>query len=1048
MKKILRLFIVCSLLLSVISANCHISVNGAEELLVCTQTSEELAISNSVLIDINASCIVVSGARRYINYNNPKETPELIDGSLYLPARTLSLALGCYYENLPDKTYILFRNDELGKELYFSSQGSYQQSEMGSKLPIDFRGIYKNGDVYLPVRGVAELLGKTVNYKDGIVIIDDKASADALMENNLFTYVKSLFDGFEPEQGQGRVYHVAQTDAAKDYNPGTEAKPFKTLAKACAVATAGDTVIIHKGVYREELAPKESGTPTNPIVFKAANDGSVVISATEVVDSFTQEGSFAVASIPKNLGTGKNQVFYNGEGIAEGRYPDNASQGDMADVDEALPSLFPITGDLRVSAENSSKVVSDTLLKETETDYWKDAIFVSVHGKAYTVSTARVASSVEGELTLTDTSHNYWHSVSESDVWNYGYLTCHINAVNEPGEWTVKDNKLYIIPPEGETAASLSVEMKARQATINLSGKKFIQVVGINSFGGSAILKDSEMCVINDVDMKYISHYTYSDDQRNGYIDDASVRTEDSAPQKGEVGVYISGRDNAVIHSSFDTGAAAGLYLAGLYSYIDDNIISNCGYMGSYVSGITVYNEPWEDKLIAKGGCSVYNNTVYNSGRYLFMIQGMSEGTPFLPIEVAYNDFHDGGLYSTDVGNIYAYGINAATSKRVSKVHNNYVYSTASKSNPMGFGIYCDGGSNGIDCYNNLIFTTKQGTIFTHGYAYKNKNQSTCTLNSNAQLKGNISGGVAALTAENFPKNKPFYAGALQNMTDYTANYTKDDEKVYYLSATEGTKSGSITNTDDGGIVFGNTSAELTFNDVEITGTRNNLRFYFGGDKSKTDILSVTVQDSANTDIYELPLNTKAKDLYKMDMADLALDVDKGVYDVKLKVTTTRGTPHLYGMSVTSDGKNINAGRDGANVLAVDYSHIYKIGSMADLFISPTYEKNGYSYLINTYSGSTVLYKNVVVENDVNTLNIAVAQKTEHNPISMEFRIGSPDAEPIATYTVEQSTWDDRTVRQVALESTLPQGTYNIYVKFTSQSSATTNFHSFGFSQN
>jgi len=1023
-----------------------INVTATYEDAYCEQTAEEKAISNTVLIDRNASSIIVSGGRRYINYDNPKEIPEIIDGSIYLPARTLSLALGCYYESLPDKNYILIRNDEMGKELYFSSGGSYEQDEMGDKKAIDFKLVYKNGNAYAPVRWIAEKLGKTVNYKDGVAIIDDKTAADALLEDSLFAYIKSLFAGFTPDTRRGNVYHVAQGESASADNPGTELEPL-TLSAACSKAQAGDTVIIHKGIYREVLKPLNDGTETNPIVFKAAEGEEVVLSATEVIDNFAQEGDFAVATIPKDLGDGKNQVFYKNECLAEGRYPDNAPMGHLSDVEEPLSSLFPSQGDLKVSTENNKVVVSESLLLEDEPDYWKGATFVTVHGKAYSVATAKVESSEKGKLNLTKTSNYFWQDALEENAWNYGYLTGHINAVNLPGEWTVKDNKLYIVPPSEETAQSLSVEIKARQLTIDLGERKFVHIVGVESFGGSARLYNSEMCVLNDLDMKYISHYTYSDDQRNGYIDGYLNRVADAPPARGEVGVYIGGRDNAVIHSRFDHSAGAGIYMTGLYGYIDDNIISNCGYMGSYVSGITVYNEPWRDINAAKGGFSIYNNTVYNSGRYLFILQSIPEGVPYLPFEVAYNDFHDGSLHTMDTGNVYAYGVNAATENKVSKIHGNYVYTTSSQFNPFSFGIYCDGNSHGIDVYNNVIFATKNDVGYTHGYVWRNNKKSTCALRANSQLRNPEAGGAKGLAAEDFPKNKPFYAGSLQNIEAYTANYNKTEESVVYYSAAEGNRTGNITSTEDGGVKFADTNAKITFEDVNLSEGKKNLAFYFGADRTKyPDTLSVTLKKNLSEIVYELPLETDARGVHEMDFTDLKLDAEDGVYDIELKLAKILGDTNFYGMSVNTGGRTISESRNGEEVFATDYTRVSKIGTASDAFVKPGYEdRTGYSYLGNTFPETMLVYKNVVIDKKVNTLNLKVGTSNT-TTLNIKFRIGSPTVEPVAVYSGGATGWNDRSQKQVPLTEELEAGTYDVYVEFAGSGYITSNFYSFGFS--
>lgn len=56
---------------------------------------------------------------------------------------------------------------------------------------------------------------------------------------------------------------------ASDSNPGTEALPWKTLAKAAATARAGQTVLVKEGNYDESIRPAYSGLAGSPIIFRA-----------------------------------------------------------------------------------------------------------------------------------------------------------------------------------------------------------------------------------------------------------------------------------------------------------------------------------------------------------------------------------------------------------------------------------------------------------------------------------------------------------------------------------------------------------------------------------------------------------------------------------------------------------------------------------------------------------------------------------------------------------------------------------------------------------
>ena len=84
---------------------------------------------------------------------------------------------------------------------------------------------------------------------------------------------------------------LVYVDTAKglDSNPGTQAKPFKTIGRAASVAlgnnqnSVGTRVTINPGTYRESIALGGSSKLTSlPITFEAATKDSVVVSGADV----------------------------------------------------------------------------------------------------------------------------------------------------------------------------------------------------------------------------------------------------------------------------------------------------------------------------------------------------------------------------------------------------------------------------------------------------------------------------------------------------------------------------------------------------------------------------------------------------------------------------------------------------------------------------------------------------------------------------------------------------------------------------------------------
>jgi alpha-N-arabinofuranosidase len=80
----------------------------------------------------------------------------------------------------------------------------------------------------------------------------------------------------------GAEYHVSvQGDNA---NPGSPAKPFRTIQFAADLAQPGDTITVHEGVYRERINPPRGGTSEEQrIVYQAAPGADVAIKASEII---------------------------------------------------------------------------------------------------------------------------------------------------------------------------------------------------------------------------------------------------------------------------------------------------------------------------------------------------------------------------------------------------------------------------------------------------------------------------------------------------------------------------------------------------------------------------------------------------------------------------------------------------------------------------------------------------------------------------------------------------------------------------------------------
>ncbi len=85
-----------------------------------------------------------------------------------------------------------------------------------------------------------------------------------------------------------KEYHV--TKKGNDKNSGLVDAPFLTIQAAANIAVPGDVIIVHEGIYREEITPPRGGiSDDRRIVYQAATGENVEIRGSEVVDNWKEE---------------------------------------------------------------------------------------------------------------------------------------------------------------------------------------------------------------------------------------------------------------------------------------------------------------------------------------------------------------------------------------------------------------------------------------------------------------------------------------------------------------------------------------------------------------------------------------------------------------------------------------------------------------------------------------------------------------------------------------------------------------------------------------
>ncbi len=1036
-----------------------------------TLTTFEEAVYTTVAIHENAVALFDKGAMRYLDFDDARVVPRYFNGSLHIPAFALARAMDMYLEDYADMEYLLLRSDDDAFELY-AEKGTAFIRDNANKKDIASPVVYDSGITWLPVRQIAELLGKTVLYKDGMVVIDDKLHAGAAINDSyIFGTLKGSFDKYIIEDNsQGKVYHVSKESGSNDRNPGTADSPFKTIGRAAELAEPGDRIIIHEGHYSEIIRPKNDGTPSRPIVFEAAEGENVEISTFKEISGFLPyDGNVYCAEIPKAIGKYRMQVFMGDEYLREGRHPNTHNQPNAVEYFDSIDDkLFATHGDIFVRqdmdgaaakvASGTFKAVSDTGLLDQEDNYWKGATFTSLKGQGWELSSAIVKASSKGEVSLDDGGNAYSSIVYFNRAYpeDWGYLANHMNTLDMPGEWYYDGKTLYIIPPEGVKGEEMSLLVKQGFTTFDLSDKKCIQVKNINTRGGGmSMAGDTENIVINGGEHKYISHATYmaNGGAEVGYEATAEVVEDDI--NKGAFGMMIEGTNNAFINSTIYGSGMKAITVSGTYNFIYNNEISNIGYTKG-AAAVTLRMSSSE-KL---GGHQVVGNSVHAVGTHAInsevgTLPGAENGQAVgacLPVEVSYNHIYDSTQYGRDSGVLYMHYGHYGTDREYSKVHHNLVHDSA-KTHPVGGtsinSIYFDNSTSGIDCYSNILYYKREEHDNTAIYIQRKAifPTSFSTIpNWNNKALGHIEKDVDMKDQTQIPTGKPFLAGPDFLDERFMENYNLAKTDYSMLFADYGELSDGAVMTEDGFVDF-NDTGKITYKDVDLTG-KNMLSIYAAGEKKLASyVVKVDLfKDGELQESVAMPLQIMAEGADTLNEASSVLQMMDGKFDIVI-------SPYY-----SESEKNVNLLFAGVRADVTDKDPITPINStvvfggaftnhvkhtMSQKGPFTNYDLSRFGDYSHNYASwifeNTLIYENVTIPRDYTDVQLYAMRWAPSPGYKMQIRIGSETAKPIAEIDLDYEApvlggkasegWyyvkDNH-----KLNETLKAGTYDIYVTF------------------
>jgi hypothetical protein len=456
------------------------------------------------------------------------------------------------------------------------------------------------------------------------------------------------------QAGHAQAYYVAPSGS--DENPGTLARPFRTIQHAADVMTPGDTCFVREGVYRETVRPGHSGEKSKPITFAAYRNEKVVVSGADLVTDWK-------AQIPRVYRAPAdwtfNQLFVDGVMMNLARWPNSP-------LDPMHPT-WAVAG----KGTDSNTIVDPNLppldLNGAVMHILPGAQWVSWTRPIRDYDAKARSFKFEGSW-----NQDWAHAVKEDSRYYLEGLPVLLDA---PGEWCVERGTVNLWMPHGGDPNHHRVEAKRREFAFDLSGREYICLEGFRIFAATITMRDARHCVVRKCHLRYASHF--------GDTEGWGTRYHTAS------GVIISGSDNQLRDSSVVFSAGNGVTLLGEHNVVRNCLVRDVDYMAVDCGAV------WAEGQ----GNVISRNTLCNTGRSIVVHRALKGG------RIEYNDMHDAGLLTTDLGITYCFQTDGAgTVIAHNLAHHNRAAS-------CGVGIYIDNGSSNFIIHHNVSFSNPDSGI-------------------------------------------------------------------------------------------------------------------------------------------------------------------------------------------------------------------------------------------------------------------------------------------------------------------------------------------------
>ena len=452
------------------------------------------------------------------------------------------------------------------------------------------------------------------------------------------------------------TYYVAPSSSGGDNgNMGSLAAPFETLAYAIEQLSAGDTLYIREGTYRETITIDEDGTSSSLITIQNYNNEDVTIDGTTNISGTWSTFDDLSGAFQLTYSGDITQLFVDDEPMVNARWPnaqfyddsifshstwaegdegDNSNPNSIAgslqiDEDVHNPGSLNLQNSIGILNIGSFKTETVQITDHTQNVGADDVIM-------YTHNTSSSDDSV--------------YQTTYKDKHHYYYFEGKLDFLDSNNEWfhDKSNNILYLFPDDGSDPSNRSIKAKTTDFRITLSGANYIKIKGINFFATTINLtNNSNNNIIEEC---------------NFYFPSASKRMLGLTNGLGTTNVTsISSNsdDNTIKKCLFENAEGEALVVKGDRNTIENNYFHHIDWSASDLNGLMV-------TIYCTGDSTTFTkNTIHTTGASATVLPGTAS-------IFSYNKVTNTGLLQSD-GAVFQGTKNYVEGSRV---HHNFIYDT------------------------------------------------------------------------------------------------------------------------------------------------------------------------------------------------------------------------------------------------------------------------------------------------------------------------------------------------------------------------------------